>query len=413
MNRKILIAAMSGAHIPSWVLHGGGPATIDLDFAGNRYYGGTLSSLLSCSRASGGYGTNADGTLTWFGPNTLRQTTQGLLIEEGRTNLATYSQDFSNGWWYKNYSSVTANVTTAPDGTLTGNKIVETADTGEHGIFVSTTISNATIYTESVYLKAAERNFAYIRTGNSSTGDGGIFINLTTGAVTGTFGSIVSSYSVTPSVNGWWRLSITYTSNNTQGGVNFATSPDGATRSFAGTAGFGIYAWGAQLEQGAFPTSYIPTTTGSVLRNADNVTAAGALLSAFQGPSWSVTVGTTLHSVVASMAVIGGNASFTLAGFTSSSAHANFWNGAVNLITANVATVDDVTVSKIGVGYSAAGRSIVLNNGAVVSDANTIAALTSVSLSFNSSSAFLNSYVKRLSTWSSRLPDATLKSLTA
>ena len=77
-----------------WWLSG---ASIDLDFAGNRYYEGTdgqaVTSYLSCSRASIGYAKNADGTLTQFGNDTLRiGVGTGLLVEDARTNNTFYSK---------------------------------------------------------------------------------------------------------------------------------------------------------------------------------------------------------------------------------------------------------------------------------------------------------------------------------
>ena len=57
---------------------------------------------------------------------------KGLLIEELRTNLLKYSEQFDDANWGKGRSSISANVTTAPDGTLTGDKLVETAQLGAH-----------------------------------------------------------------------------------------------------------------------------------------------------------------------------------------------------------------------------------------------------------------------------------------
>lgn len=79
------LATRRRASVPAWVLSG---ASADLDFVSDRYFGGTLDSLLSCARASSGTAPDAAGNLTSFASNTLRRTSKGLLIEEARTNLA-------------------------------------------------------------------------------------------------------------------------------------------------------------------------------------------------------------------------------------------------------------------------------------------------------------------------------------
>ncbi|HEY6022135.1 MAG TPA: hypothetical protein VIY48_20380 [Candidatus Paceibacterota bacterium] len=80
-------SALCGAAIPFWVLAAGGvPATVDIDFTTSQVFGGTLTNLCQCSRASSGMAQNADGSWVSFANNVPRITTNGLLVEEARTN---------------------------------------------------------------------------------------------------------------------------------------------------------------------------------------------------------------------------------------------------------------------------------------------------------------------------------------
>jgi hypothetical protein len=246
-----------------------------LDFINNRaLYASvdvgdvTQATGYSFTRASEGYYTNSDGTLTLFGSGALRRGDRGVLIEGSRTNLLTYSQEFDNAAWSKARVTVTANAITAPDGTLTADKLVETAETGAHVVAQAATFT-AAAHTHSVFAKAAERNFVLISMQNTTFAVG---VNLTTGEIVSTNGA--PTVSVRPLANGWWRISLTATTLSGSAGNNIYSSQDGVfdNRSYAGDGTFGIFIWGAQLEAASFPSSYIPTVAAAATRAADVLT---------------------------------------------------------------------------------------------------------------------------------------------
>jgi hypothetical protein len=214
-----------------------------------------------------------------YDPVTLQP--RGLLIEEQRSNLILQSETFDNASWGKQDSTITANAAVSPDGTQDADKIVENTATGGHYVSQFVAVASAVTYTFSVFLKAAERGFAIVRSAGT-TGVNGITVDLTTGAVasgTGTVTNINSSQYL----NGWWRVSFTYTSAGAGGNFEILTSTDGvyANRNYAGDGTSGIFVWGAQLEAGAFPTSYIPTTTAQVTRSADVALVQGSNFSSW------------------------------------------------------------------------------------------------------------------------------------
>jgi hypothetical protein len=205
----------------------------------------------------------------------------GLLVEEQRTNLFTRSEEFSDAAWSKAATTITANTIVAPDGTLTGDKIVEDSATAEHFITQIAAYTSGTTYTFTTYVKAAERGFLILSFGGAAFG-------ITTRAwfnlLTGTVGTLVNTptASITAVGNGWYRCSITKTATatiatNTIIGLSTADN----TLSYTGDGYSGIYIWGAQLEDAAFPTSYIPTVASQVTRSADAASMTGANFSSW------------------------------------------------------------------------------------------------------------------------------------
>jgi hypothetical protein len=211
-----------------------------------------------------------------FDHNPITDESLGLLIEEQRTNLFTYSDQFDNAAWVSSNASITANNAIAPDGTLTADKLIANSTLGGHftGQSVTTT---AVAHTFSVYLKAAGYNWAVLYFSGPNVG---IFFNLSNGTTGSTFVGAPTSSSITAVGNGWYRCSITATLSTSATPRIYTASAD-ATASFAGDNFSGLFAWGAQLEAGAFATSYIPTVAASVTRNADAASMTGTNFSSW------------------------------------------------------------------------------------------------------------------------------------
>jgi len=219
-----------------------------------------------------------------FDHNPVTGESLGLEIEEQRTNLLTYSEQFDNAAWTKGLSSITTNAIAAPDGTLTADKLVEDTSNGSHLIRQSVTgLASGSTLTLSVYLKAAERTTAQIyfndnaSTGNRIQADFNLSSGTTSSATNfGTFTG--ASSSITSVGNGWYRCTIS--------GVAVGVTAVGnrvimSTANYTGDGTSGIYIWGAQLEVGGFATSYIQTVASQVTRAADAASMTGTNFSSW------------------------------------------------------------------------------------------------------------------------------------
>lgn len=232
-----------------------------------------------------------------FDHNPVTNESLGLLIEEGRTNLLTYSEQFDNAAWSKNDSTITANIIVAPNGTLTGDKIVEGSGVDLSPRFTGSASATAQSYTLSVYLKAGERRYINVLGRRDATNFNGVLVDLVTGTLSAptraTTTNNVSTSTITPVGNGWYRVTMTYTYTTTGTTlVYFGLGSDAAGAvPYEGNGYSGLYIWGAQLEAGAFATSYIPTVVDQVLRAADAPTITGTNFS-----SWYNNAQGTLYS---------------------------------------------------------------------------------------------------------------------
>ena len=271
--------------------------TLDLQFAARQAYVANIGPLPTFTRASIGTFVGSDGLIQTAATNVPRidfdpvtRLCRGLLIEEQRTNLTIRSDDFANAAWAKTAVTATSDQTTSPDGSVNADLISETTANSSRSVLANTlpAVTSGTSYTLSVFLKKGTGSTApdWIILGFLVGGFGTVraAFNLSTGL----FGSTVGTFSgsVTQYPNGWWRVSMTATatasaaagslllflSNNT----NTTTPP-----TYTGQTTSDIFIWGAQFEAGAFATSYIPTTTGSLVRSADVCSITGAAFTGF------------------------------------------------------------------------------------------------------------------------------------
>jgi hypothetical protein len=180
----------------------------------------------------------------------------GVTVSKAEENLLLYSQDFSNAYWTKNTTSVTADSSVAPDGTSTADTLVSGAGVSPaKGAFRLFTIPASS--TLSVYAKAGTSSIGFL----TDSANRWAVYDLTAGTV---LASNNGAASITrDATTGWCRLVFTPSVAITYfivGGKDVYASGDPWSNG-TWTEANNIIIWGAQLEQRSFATAYTPTTT--------------------------------------------------------------------------------------------------------------------------------------------------------
>jgi uncharacterized Zn-binding protein involved in type VI secretion len=399
----------------------------DLNFAGGSF--GLDGRSVSDLTALPGFTFTRASTAMFYGSNGLLQTaasgvarfvynpvtlaSQGILVEEARTNLALQSQTFDNASWTKTNSVVTANAVTSPDGTTNADLMVDDATNADHKVRQGIAITSGTAYTFSAYAKAGTLNYVWLY---AATPNVGKVFDLAAGTVLGNIGGAPTSATITAVGNGWYRCEMTYTAGATSTqNHDIGLSQNGVGFNYVGS-GQGVYLWQAQLEAGTGASSPVPTTTAAVTRAADAVSLTGLSLAY---PLSMVTqairnIGSTTSRHVA--LVVDGN-NFAAQGLNSAAVR-SLRVVALGSTTASI----DGSAAAFGEVVTLGGR-YQTDNVALVSAGSVVGTDVSAALpaattvaqigSYNGSAEFVNGTISRIRIYNRALPDAQLQSLTS
>lgn len=349
----------------------------------------------------------------------------GLLIEGARTNLCLQSEVIDNASWTKSGlagTPVTANATAAPDGATTADKLVEPSGGTFHLVRQDITVSANTAYTFSVFLAAAGRGFARVQLSNSAEANGAyVDVNLTTGALgTATlFGTgSVQVASIAAYANGFYRVTLKciIDAASTTARVQVLLASAIGTVNYAGDGSSGIYMWGAQLEAGSFPSSYIPTTTVGVARTADTcLRTYGAEFSLLQG---------TLFADIRPQSPPDSAGSYFVAAVSGTTGRLGYVNGSAIAVrdsatteTFNATSLSAGTAYRYALAYTSASVLAHTVNGAAVESAATAGNMGAGTVlavgSIDSGGSQLYGHIRRLSYWPERKTNAFLQRVTS
>ena len=354
-----------------------------------------------------------------YDPVTLQP--RGLLIEEQRSNLLVRSEEF-NTTWTATRSSVVANAIVAPDGTLTGDKLVEDTTASNTHFVTQTQTATATTTTFSCYAKAGERTQINLHSFESSTPSNPIVatFDLLSGTVVSKSVNTISA-SITPVGNGWYRCVATGTTALVSTTWNIRPAVDGNV-TYTGDGTSGIYIWGAQLEAGAFPTSYIPTTTAQVTRSADVALIQGSNFSSWYNPNEStIFVSPTITSARtsdptfiriddgtdANRVQIGTGASFTV--FNSFIITSNVSQGG------NTNSISPLGTTKVAFGFTT-NSSVNSVNGSVGTTDTSVAMPSGINrllVGSGSGTSYMNGHIRQVAYYPRRLQNSELVALTS
>jgi hypothetical protein len=300
---------------------------------------------------------------------------------------------------------------TAPDGTTNADKIIATTASGVAHSLQRTGFASAA-YTFSVFAKAGEESVISLWLRSNSVG---AVFNLVSGTVSNI---TVTSARIENYGNGWYRCSVYDSTAGTTASVYGRTGGG-----YTGNGVDGFYLWGAQLETGSVATSYIPTTTGSITRNADVISVSGAVSGAIGQTEGTIYAEVDIrNSVTAAVLGLDNNSTtdFIIV-FRNSSRQITVTirraNGSLESIITSSALA--VGVHKIALGYTNGNYALYINGSLAGTSTNSVSFPTSLTACRIGANAFssgtgdpFNDRIRAVALYTSRLTNAELAALT-
>jgi hypothetical protein len=350
-----------------------------------------------------------------FDHNPTTGVSLGLLIEEQRTNLLLYSEQFDDAYWTKTRTTITANTNIAPSGALTADAFYDVTGSGGQSATQRAVTTTAASHTFSVYAKYLNKQ--WIRLTTSLFSFGTTYFDLQNGVI----GTVNANHTAAISSvgNGWYRISITFTATAAVNTFYIEGAAGNGVPTYTPVDGQGYFIWGAQLEAGTFPTSYIPTVASQVTRSADAASMTGTNFSSW----YRADEGTIYSESVAVSNILNPRYIYTIYDGTASNFIAGFYGTdgtqSSSVVTANVTqaalNTPGVNSGKVAFAYKQNDAASSLNSGTALTDTSCVLPVVNqfaIGGRLDSGFRYLNGHIRKIAFYPLRLANAQLQALT-
>jgi len=353
-----------------------------------------------------------------YDPATLAA--KGLLVEETRTNVAYYTDDFrdstdagsSRPWVYSNVS-LSINAGAAPDGISSADLLYPASSGSTRFIFQNLGNSSSLPVTGSLFVKASGKTSGFIL---DASGNIGGYVDLTGDGAVSFIGGQTGT--ITKLANGWFRVSVTYTAADRYIGIGPTDTYGNSSVTVNGTDG--ILIWGAQLEVSAsFPTSYIPNATNpaGVTRNAD-VASVGVSQFPYSATEGTLVVSASCPGISSAANILtldDGTTQERIRLLTDvNAAKIIVTDGNASQANITAGTFTAFAVFKMSAAVKLDDIATSLNGAAVGTDSSaTLPTVTTLRLGADSPGNYLNGHIRQITYIPRRLTNAELQSRTA
>jgi hypothetical protein len=205
-------------------------------------------------------------------------TCPSLLLEPQRTNLVEYSEVFNLNWLASGRPAVETNIIDSPEGVQNGSRLTYGAG---NVLRYQDELTFTNGYSYSIFVKKDVGRYVTIYAAFFTT-SATIGFDLDEG--TCQEGGVIEPYE-----DGWYRISVSksVSGDADKSGYFYLYSTD-TLGGITSTPGNKLYVYGAQIEEGSYPTSYIPNHSGgSITRGADDCKVEDLQSNGIVGNTWT------------------------------------------------------------------------------------------------------------------------------